>query len=531
MATWYVDSTATGSNAGTSWTNACTSFAQLFALGSPPAAGDDIDVYWGHNETTAAAVTHIFPGTIASPNRVFSCDKTNAPATGTDLVAGFNCTGSITTNVLTLSALAVIGTSTTALPAVGNSVNGVGVAVGCVITSVTTPWNGTTGVYGVSTTSNVGSEAIGIGAAAITVTGANAYTLYGTVYVYGLTINAGTTAGNSGIFLENNTGGYLKMQSCILKVLDLTNSNDIAIGNSNSGDSCRVDFIDTGVYFAGGTGSGINPSNCDFRWRDTNPTNNPNSGVCQSGTVPTDLFVAAFTPGVLVEVQSVDLSNFGSGKTIVAAWNEPSTAFLFKNCKVNASATLAATPTVVGATVDFINCDSGATTYKQQRFTYWGTLTPDTVVVNNASDDVTPISWKVATSAHAKVIEPFECFEIIQWVDTTGTSHTATIGCITDLTTDATALTNADIWVEAQVMDNSGSPLGDLYTSAPANVLTAGSTLAAGSGWTTTGLTTPDQRQMAVTFTNQIKGYVRFVVKVARASLTTLRVNPNVAIV
>lgn len=90
MATWYVNSAASGSGAGTSWANACTTIAAAIAK---MAAGDDIDVASTHNESNSASVTWTFPGTAASPNRVFSCDTTNSPAGGSDLLSGAKVAG------------------------------------------------------------------------------------------------------------------------------------------------------------------------------------------------------------------------------------------------------------------------------------------------------------------------------------------------------------------------------------------------------------------------------------------------------
>lgn len=96
MSTWYVDSTATGSGTGTSWTNA---FTTLGAAISAAAAGDDFNIYSGSAESHASNVTLTFPGTDAAPNRVFSCDKTNAPAQASDLVAGAQIITTGATNI------------------------------------------------------------------------------------------------------------------------------------------------------------------------------------------------------------------------------------------------------------------------------------------------------------------------------------------------------------------------------------------------------------------------------------------------
>ena len=441
MATWYVDSTATGTGAGTSWVNAVTTLAGAIALS---AAGDDFDVSSAHAETQASALTLTFKGTAASPNRVFSCDKTNAPAQASDLLAG----------------------------------------------------------------------------AAVTTTGANALTMNGVGYVYGVTFNIGT--GTTGVNATiGTTSTDLVFDTCAFKFLVTTGSGEFGVAGTGSGVANKCRLINTTISFNGGTACNLAVTGAELIWENTP------SAVGGTQTAIANLFVSS-TRGNIVRCDGLDLSSIASGKNLVQA-QAVFGVYQFINCKL-ASGVAVATPSGPDVLIDLINCDSGATGYKQSRFSYQGTLSADATVVNNATDGTTPISWKVATTANSKRQSPFECFEIVQWVDTTGVSKTATIQCVTDLASDATALTNADIWVEAHVLDNASFPISSTYTSAPATLLTAGSTLAAGTWATTTGMTTPDARKMTVTFTNQIKGLVRFTVKVARASLTTLRVDPDVVI-
>lgn len=89
MANWYVNSAATGTNVGTSWTNACTSCSQLLALGSPPVAGDSIWINSSSAESYGASTTLTFPGTVASPTNIYSVNTTtNQPPVASDLLAG-----------------------------------------------------------------------------------------------------------------------------------------------------------------------------------------------------------------------------------------------------------------------------------------------------------------------------------------------------------------------------------------------------------------------------------------------------------
>ncbi len=421
------------------------------------AAGDDVDVASTHSESSSSALTWTFPGTAAAPNRVFSCDTTNSPATGSDLVSG-----------------ALLTTTT---------VNG-----------------------------NL--------------------TIGGSVYIYGLIVSMGSgTTSSMNLTFGTSADCEQIYEACAFK-LARSVAADIVCTNT-SGYSVDLKFLNTTVNFSA-TGQSIQlGTEGRFLWKDT-------SNALGSGAVPTKLIQGKIVGGAGYGVSStivldgIDLSPMGSGTTIIGnAIGGPAVAQV-RNCKLGSGVTVAATPVCPSDVVaDLINSDSSATGYRQERYRYQGTLTTETTVVKSggASDDVTPISWKVVATANARRQSPFEAFEIVQWVDTAGTAHTATIDVITDTHVDAT-LTNADVWMEAQVMDNAGAPITSLYTSAPANLLTAGTTLATSSAsWTTTGMTTPNPQKMSVTFTNQIKGYVRFVVKVGRASLSTIRIDPNVAIV
>lgn len=80
MADKYIDSNATGTDAGTSWTDAYPDFATAAAS---DAAGDVFYVASDHSETTAAAVALDWAGTAGAPTRIICADKTSGspPAT------------------------------------------------------------------------------------------------------------------------------------------------------------------------------------------------------------------------------------------------------------------------------------------------------------------------------------------------------------------------------------------------------------------------------------------------------------------
>lgn len=240
-----------------------------------------------------------------------------------------------------------------------------------------------------------------------------------------------------------------------------------------------------------------------------------NSILASGSSVPTTLFAANAIN--LVVISGCDLSALSG--TLFGTLATPPADIRLVNCKLHASATITATPTVEGPLVSAISANSANNVARSERYHYRGTLTTETTIkrTTGASDGATAYSWKLVTTANAKRDFPLETFEGVVWNDAGGASKTLTVHTVTDNVT----LTDAEIWLEVEYLGDVSYPVTTLITDANATVLTTAANQASSTEtWTTTGLTTPVKQKLEVTFTPQMAGLIRWKVKVAKASTT-----------
>ena len=109
----------------------------------------------------------------------------------------------------------------------------------------------------------------------------------------------------------------------------------------------------------------------------------------------------------------------------------------------------------------------------------------------------------------------------------TGSPITVTVEILRD---SATALTDAEIWLEVSYLSASGTPLGAVARNIAADVFTTPANQASSSEtWTTTGMSNPNTQALAVTFTPQMAGFLMARVMLAKAS-TTVYVDPKLTV-
>ena len=111
----------------------------------------------------------------------------------------------------------------------------------------------------------------------------------------------------------------------------------------------------------------------------------------------------------------------------------------------------------------------------------------------------------VSSDKANELVAPLKSNEIFLAVGTVGVSQTATIEIVHD---SATALTDAEIWLEVEYRSTSGSHKTTRITDQRSGLLTTAVDQPSSSeAWTTTGLTSPLKQKLSVTYTPNVDGY------------------------
>ena len=297
--------------------------------------------------------------------------------------------------------------------------------------------------------------------ATITTTGAFDMTMAGVLYAYGVTFSAGSGAVANGVVVS----GTWSLKNCKL-VKAGTTLYTFAVwvnGGSLLLDNTTLQFGNTADRLQIAAGAKL-------VWLRT-------ASAIAGATIPVSLINSSSGSGAYFYAEGVDFSAMGSGKTIVSALNVKTATIQFKDCKLGASVTIAATPTGPGYKVMASRTDSAGTNYTTYSNGYEGIAIDETVIVRTggASDGTTPRSMKITTTANAKWAFPFEAPAIAIWNDSTAAA-TATIEGITN----AAALPNNDeLWFDLEYLGSSATPLGSFVTGTKADGLATGSALTA----------------------------------------------------
>lgn len=257
-------------------------------------------------------------------------------------------------------------------------------------------------------------------------------------------------------------------------------------------------------------------------------------GIESGGSTPVALFKAGGSGySTNAVISGFDFSALAATVHLIKTPSNSQGKIVLRDCKLPASWSgnlVQAAYSIPDNRFEMWNCDSGNTNYKFWIEDWVGTIKQEATVImtGGASDGVTGYAMKMASNANAsgrggELVSP----EIIQRVDTVGSSKTATLEILHDSTTN---LTDDEVWIELSYLGTSGFPVDTVITDRKAGPFaTAADQTASSATWTTTGLTNPNKQKLQVTFTPQVKGYVRARVFLAKAS-KTVYVDPKLTV-
>lgn len=313
-----------------------------------------------------------------------------------------------------------------------------------------------------------GSSALKSGAS-LTTTSSAALTLEGTgaganSYYYGVTFSA-----SGGLNIGDMHPGYLRFDTC---GFTSSGTSGIIFGDVTSSQSGNIDLINSIITFSSTTPN-LTIGGMTFTWR----------GGSLAGTIPTHIFFGGTQDPSNVEVEGVDLSAAGSGKTLVYfTGGNYSTYYCFKDCKLGASVTISdnAGTTCFNTLLDLVNCDSGATNYRSERHNWLADLTTATTTYRTGGFAIegTALSWKILTSAQTTWFSPFVTQPILIRNALTGSTRNVKLFGIVN----AAAVPNNDqFWFDVEYLGSASFPIGSYATGSKANYLASGSALTADS--------------------------------------------------
>ncbi|MCM2311327.1 MAG: hypothetical protein NDI84_07990 [Steroidobacteraceae bacterium] len=353
--------------------------------------------------------------------------------------------------------------------------------------------------------------------ASVTTTGANAITLAGSAYFYGITFNCGSGAVNAPLTVNNviTTADAIQVyEECTLSVVATGSASYINAGSTaaSNNEANRTEWRNTDIKLSS-TATSVDIYG-SLIWA---------GGAALSGMANTSRLFRSGTVSrpAYLEALDLDLSNLPASCPLVDATRAG--RFHLHACKLPASWTgglITGTPTA-GFRAEMINCDNADTNYRLWVEDYAGSIRDETTLVmtGGATDGTTPISWKMTTTANAnEFVAPLVSPEMAVWNEATAASKTVTVEILHD---SATNLTDAEAWLEVEYLGTSGFPVGSVASDKRATPLTTAADQTASSvTWTTTGMTTPNKQKLSVTFTPQEKGSFIGRVCLAKASKT-----------
>jgi hypothetical protein len=353
------------------------------------------------------------------------------------------------------------------------------------------------------------------------------------LYVYGMTLNAGTNASSAcdiDLLISGSatTFSKLTLDTCTLDLKAADANAQIVLGIASTGGaqrSSRIKMINSTIIVSGsraGTAIALQSSECEF----INPTFS-----MTGATKPAALFgVMAINETGSIRVRDGDVTGYAvASSAYVSVTNAAQARVIFENLKLSSAPTIISGTWPIGrGSITLRNCDSGDTTYTFQYITHCGTLTAentDYVTTGGAQFNGAPIAWKIITTAACNEGLPFVLPPLSEWNTSTG-AQTAAIEIAQ--VNGAAALTNRQIWSDLDFPASASFPNYTYQTNRNANPFTGTGAAHATSTnpWTVPNIgASPVLQKLENAFTAAETGLLKSEISVGIAS-TTLWLNP-----
>lgn len=357
--------------------------------------------------------------------------------------------------------------------------------------------------------------------ATVSTTGSNSLMVGNTAcYYYGVNFSSGSAANTSSLNLNSagaQTNGLSIFDTCNFTLGNTSTSSTFSITGSGTTFQPTIKLYNCNFVF-GATGQSAAAENASEVFSMNG------GGFALTGSVPTSLFKKGgfFQKAFNAVFDGVDFS------AITGTIIDPSAggAFLILeamilNCKLGTGVTILGTGYEPQTKVWVHNSDSTNTNYRYALFEYDGSIVNENSIVfsGGASDGTTPISWNFTTNTNITFDNPLYSDWIAVNNSLVSGTHTVTV----QLTSNA-VLTNANMWLELECLQNASFPISTFVTT-KVPLLATPTGLSAGSGsWGGTAQTFTYKIQ--ATITPRMAGAIRARV-VAAIPSATIYVNPT----
>jgi len=366
-----------------------------------------------------------------------------------------------------------------------------------------------------------------------TTTNAIDLVMNGFAYIYGIQFNHGTVGAQCTVRMgdANNLNHGIVAEDCGFNAASTSGVSILRLGCLGTNVSTRtlIELIRPVIGHESNQSQAIDLRNGRIRIDGLTTTGTPTVSTTNGffnlgGTSP-----AKFVPTALIENFDLSAADNLNSSGVISVAGVTDGSVIFRNGKLPASAnlTVGSFPGASSSIVKFHNVDSSDTHIRFAQHAFEGNTVSDTGIYLNAEQaDGSRFSYKM-TGSNATLTTPMQSPEIALWNSTVGSAQTATIEIIRD---NATALTDAQIWVELSYLGTSGTPLGTTVSDRVTNVLTTAADQATSTAvWTGVGgFTNTNEQKLTVSFTAQEAGYIT--ARVFLAANTTVYVDPYITL-